>query len=270
MNEAVNRLIDTHTHLDCFYRKGDLESILSEARGEGVEKMITIGTDPEDWALYRKLSSDYPEVIRYSVGLHPCSVEETWEEAVAQIDSYQEALGLVALGEIGLDRFHLPQKDAEKAERVFACQKGAFKAQLGIARKWGTPVVIHSRGAFDETVAMIDASGVDWEKVVFHCFSEGPDEIQKLNERGGRGSFTGIITYKNAEEVRQAAIAQGLEMFMVETDAPYLAPVPHRGKQNKPAFVRRTAEFSAEVFATSFAELACVSTRNAIDFFGLE
>jgi TatD DNase family protein len=269
MNDAENRLIDTHTHLDGFYRKGQLESVLAAAREAGVDKMITIGTEPEDWDLYRTLSSNYPEIIHYSVGLHPCSVDEKWELAVAQLDSYEGLPSLVALGEIGLDRFHLPKKDIEKAEEIFVYQRSAFEAQLEIAKKWGMPVVIHSRGAFDETVAMIDQSGVDWSKVVFHCFSEGPDKMKALNDRGGRGSFTGIITYKNAEEVRQAALSQGSEKFMVETDAPYLAPVPHRGKMNEPAFVSHTAEFSAEVFGVSFAELARISTRNAIDFFGL-
>ncbi len=270
MNEAVNRLIDTHTHLDGFYRKGQLASVLTAAQEAGVGKMITIGTEPEDWGLYRTLSSSFPEIIHYSVGLHPCSVDEKWEEAVVQLTSYKGLPSLVALGEIGLDRFHLPRNDREKAERILTCQQNAFAAQLKIAEKWGRPVVIHSRGAFDETVAMIDQSGVDWSKVVFHCFSEGPDKIKALNERGGRGSFTGIITYKNAEEVRQAALQQGIEKFMVETDAPYLAPVPHRGKRNEPAFVFHTAEFSAEVFGVNFAELARVSTRNAIDFFGLK
>jgi len=270
MNDTVNRLIDTHTHLDGFYRKGQLVPVLETAQEAGVEKMIAIGTEPEDWDLYRTLSSNHPGVIYYSVGLHPCSVDEKWEAAVARLDSYEGLPRLVALGEIGLDRFHLPKKDIEKAEEIFVCQKNAFEAQLAIAKKWGIPVVIHSRGAFDETVAVIDQSGVDWTKVVFHCFSEGPDKMKVLNERGGRGSFTGIITYKNAEEVRQAALSQGIEKFMVETDAPYLAPVPHRGKRNEPAFVSHTAEFSSDVFSVSFEELARVSTRNAIDFFGLE
>ena len=90
--------------------------------------------------------------------------------------------------------------------------------------------MIHSRGAFSECVAAIDASGVDWSRIVFHCFSEGEAEIRELARRGGRGSFTGILTYKNAESVRAAAKAQGLGRLMIETDAPFLAPVPHRGK----------------------------------------
>jgi TatD DNase family protein len=174
------------------------------------------------------------------------------------------------LGECGLDRFHLPKDDAAEAERVLARQRGAFAAQLGIARRLGCPVVVHSRGAFRECVEMIDASGVDWSKVVFHCFAEGEAEMAELARRGSAGSFTGIVTYKSAESVRAAARAQGLARMMVETDAPYLTPVPHRGKPNEPAFVRHTAEFCArEIFGVSAEEFARVTTANARRFFAL-
>jgi TatD DNase family protein len=130
-------------------------------------------------------------------------------------------------------------------------------------------VVVHSRGAFRECVEMIDASGVDWTRVVFHCFAEGEAEIAELMRRGGVGSFTGILTYKNADALRAAAKQQGLAKFMLETDAPYLTPMPHRGKPNEPAFVRHTAAFAAEVFGVTFDELARVSTANAKGFFGI-
>jgi TatD DNase family protein len=174
----------------------------------------------------------------------------------------------VGLGEIGLDRFHLPAEAAE-AERIFARQRAAFAAGLGIARRVGAPVVVHSRGAFRECVEMIDGSGVDWSRVVFHCFSEGAEEMNALTRRGGRGSFTGVITYKNAEGVRAAAMAQGLARLMVETDAPYLAPAPHRGKPNEPAYLRHTAEYCASLFGVSYDALAAVTTRNAAEFFRL-
>ena len=161
-------------------------------------------------------------------------------------------------------------KDPAKAAEIFAWQRAAFDAQLAIAKRLGCPVVIHSRGAFRECVEMIDASGVDWTKVVFHCFTEGEVEIAELTRRGGVGSFTGILTYKTAENVRAAAKAQGVSRFMLETDAPYLTPMPHRGKPNVPAYVRHTAEFAArDVFGLSYDELAAISTANAKRFFGL-
>jgi TatD DNase family protein len=140
---------------------------------------------------------------------------------------------------------------------------------MRIAARLGCPVVVHSRGAFRECVEMIDAARFDWRRVVFHCFSEGPAEMAELTRRGGRGSFTGIITYKTAGAVREAALAQGLDRLMLETDAPYLAPLPHRGKPNEPAYLRHTADFCAGIFGVSAAELAEVTTANAREFFGL-
>lgn len=265
-------IIDTHTHLESFAQRGILPETLARAREAGVDAMITIGTSPEDWELYRGLSRDHAGVVHFSVGLHPCSVEAGWEQAIAQVEGFWKGdiAVPVALGEIGLDRFHLPKNDPAAAEQIFLWQKSAFAEGLSIAKRLGCPVVVHSRGAFAECVEMIDASGVDWSKVVFHCFTEGEAEMAELVRRGGWGSFTGIITYKTAENVRAAARAQGLARLMIETDAPYLTPMPHRGKPNEPAFLRHTAEFCArEVFAMDLDELAEITTGNARRFFGI-
>ena len=265
-------LIDTHTHLETFARRGGsvLAEVIGRARAAGVETIITIGTSPDDWGLYRGLAGEHAGAVYYSAGLHPCSVDGGWAEALAQLEAFWTGpVRPVALGEIGLDRFHLP-KEAAEAEKVFAWQCAAFTAGLAMAKRLGCPIVVHSRGAFRECVAMIDASGVDWTKVVFHCFTEAAAEMAELTQRGGVGSFTGILTYKSAEAVRAAAKAQGLARFMLETDAPYLTPMPHRGKPNEPAFLRHTAEFAArEVFGVSDEELARVSSANARRFFGL-
>jgi TatD DNase family protein len=282
-------LIDTHTHLETFARKGSLREILERAKSADVEALITIGTSPDDWALYQSIVREHPGFVHATVGLHPCSVDADWEKAVAQIEAFWRADRMggaaaasdvtggkspatfrpVALGECGLDRFHLP-KGAAEAERIFQWQRDAFAVQLSLAKRLECPVVVHSRGAFKECVEMIDDSGVAWSRVVFHCFTEGEAEMSELVGRGGFGSFTGILTYKSAEAVRAAAKTQGLERFMVETDAPYLTPMPHRGKPNEPAFVRHTAEFAAsEVFGVSYEELATISSRNARKFFAI-
>jgi TatD DNase family protein len=266
-------LIDTHTHLDSFARRNELGAILERARFAGMEKLVAIGTDTDDWPLYRELAQAHPGLIHFTVGLHPCSVGADWAARVAGVESYWSAGGgisavPVALGEIGLDRFHL-SKDPGEAGKVFAWQKTAFIEQLVIAKRLACPVVVHSRGAFIECVELIDASGVDWRRVVFHCFTEGPLEIAELMRRGGYGSFTGVITYKNADNVRAAALAQGIERLMLETDAPYLTPVPHRGKPNEPAYLRQTAEFCAELFGMNYEKLAGITTVNAKRFYGL-
>ena len=283
-------LIDTHTHLDSFARRGELPAILQRAREAGVEGMITIGTDVDDWSLYRDLvgsAGGQGVALHYTVGLHPCSLGEDWAARVAQLESFwggranpqdepqrltarrDDSPCPVALGEIGLDRFHLP-KEAVAAEKIIGWQRGAFAEQLKLARRLDCPVVIHSREAFAECVEMIDQSGVAWNRVVFHCFTEGPAEMAALVRRGGCGSFTGVITYKSAEAVRAAALAQGLERLMIETDAPYLAPLPHRGKPNEPAYVRHTAEFCAGLFGVNYEHLAEVTTANAKRFYGIQ
>ncbi len=267
-NRAMG-LIDTHTHLDSFARRGELPAVLGRARAAGLEAMVAIGTDTDDWTLYRDLVRENPGVIHHTAGLHPCSVGADWAGRVAQLAAFWNGTPRpVALGEIGLDRFHLP-KDQGEAEKIFGWQRAAFTAQLDMARSLGCPVVIHSRQAFRDCVELIDAAGVDWRRVVFHCFTEGPAEMAELTKRGGCGSFTGVITYKTAAAVRAAALAQGLDRLMLETDAPYLTPMPHRGKPNEPAYLRHTAEFCAGVFGVSPEALAAVTTRKARDFFGL-
>jgi TatD DNase family protein len=257
-------LIDSHTHLESFARRGEVAPVLARARAAGVDQVVTVGTSTDDWGLYAELEAASPDgSVRHTAGLHPCSVDERWPDQVGKLEErWRTGPTPVALGECGLDRFHLP-REAEEAARVFAWQEAAFAAQLEIARRLGCPVVVHSRGAFRECVAQIDASGVDWARVVFHCFTEGAAEIAELSRRGGRGSFTGILTYKSAADVRAAARAQGLAGLMLETDAPYLTPVPLRGQPNEPAFLHHTAAYAAaEVFGVSLEELAAVTSAN--------
>ncbi|MBW7896904.1 MAG: TatD family hydrolase [Opitutaceae bacterium] len=261
------QLVDTHTHLESFAQHGRLGAVLTRAREAGVGAMITVGTAADDWSLYRDLADDHRGFVHYTAGLHPCAVGADWEQQLAQLPAFwRTGRPPVALGECGLDRFHLP-KDPAEAGIIYARQQAAFAAQLDLALQLGCPVVVHSRGALAECVAMIDGSGVDWRRVVFHCFTEGEAEIAGLNRRGGLGSFTGVITYNSAQAVREAALAQGLDRLMIETDAPYLTPVPHRGKPNEPAFVRHTAEFCAELFGVSLEKLAEITTANARAFF---
>ena len=279
-------LIDTHTHLDSFARRGELPAILQRAQAAGLEAMITIGTDTDDWLLYRDLARDHPGRVHHTAGLHPCSVGADWAERVGRLEGFwggawppdalfdsqtrpEAAFHPVALGETGLDRFHLPKDNPAEAERILGWQKAAFAVQLNLAKKLGCPLVVHSRGAFAECVEMIDASGMDWTRVVFHCFTEGPAEMAELTRRGGFGSFTGVITYKNADAVRAAALAQGLDRLMIETDAPYLTPMPHRGKPNEPAYLRHTAEFCTGVFGVGYERLDEVTTANARRFYGI-
>ena len=262
-------LLDSHCHIDRFHHKGILEEVFDRAQVSGVDQLVAIGTEPQDWGVHRELTNAYPEKVAYTLGLHPNEVREDWK---SDIETLKGCLALnpapVGLGEIGLDYFRLP-KDEEKASSCKALQKAAFACQLDLAKEASLPIVIHCRAAFDDCVEMIDESRVDWERVVFHCFTEGPAEIERLLERGGRASFTGIITYGNAENVRRAALAQGMGCLMLETDSPYLSPEPVRGQPNEPANLRHVALFCAALFNTDLESLSCRTTANAKAFYGL-
>lgn len=262
-------LIDTHCHFDTFHQEGTIDAVLSKAEEAGVKRMIAIGTSSEDWTFNKTLRDQYPERMAYTVGLHPCHVGEDWEDQFVQLATFfSEEQGPVGIGEIGLD-YHRLSPYPDEAALTKSWQLEALRTQLSLVLQFDCPVVIHSRNAFEDCVQTIDDSGIDWQKVVFHCFSEGPDAVRQLNERGARASFTGILTYKNAPEVRAAALAQGIDSLMIETDAPYLAPVPQRGKPNEPAFLKHIAEYAAELFGMDYASFAEKTTANAKAFWGL-
>lgn len=262
-------LIDSHCHLLSFQEKGELRAVLQRAAAAGVTRYIAVGTSPKDWVPYRELHTSHTGTIDYTVGLHPCYVDAEWNDAVAQISTFfMPPAAPVALGEIGLDYFHLP-KDPIQAGELMLHQEAAFRQQLSLAHELDIPIVIHSRNAFADTLRMIDESGVNWQKVVFHCFSYGPQEIQQINERGGRASFTGIVTYKNAPEIRDALRSQGINTLMLETDCPYLTPEPHRGKPNEPAHLSHIAQRCAETLAIPLETLAQQTTANTKAFFNL-
>lgn len=262
-------LIDSHCHLLGFQQKGELQAVLERAENEGVTEFITVGTSLKDWVPYREMSAAHPGKIHYTVGLHPCYVEADWQESTAQLSTFFIPPHMpVALGEIGLDYYHLPKDPVEAGENMIH-QEHAFRQQLLLASELECPIIIHSRNAFEDTVRFLDESPADWSKIVFHCFSYGPDEIKEIQKRGGRASFTGIVTYKNAPEIREALRIQGLSTLMLETDCPYLTPEPHRGKANEPAYLKYIAKHSAENLAISEETLAQQSAHNTRAFFQL-
>lgn len=261
-------LIDSHCHLKGSLMRGEVAEVLERMVAAGVGHCITVGTGPEDWELYFKLAGS-EERVSWTVGLHPCDVDDCWEDHLQALPSYFATdPAPVALGEIGLDHFHLPKYPDEAAE-VRSLQEAAFRAQLQLAYELDCPVVIHSRNAVAACVRLIDQSGVDWNKVVFHCFTDGPENLEPILQRGGRASFTGVLTYKNAPLVREAALLQGLDRLMLETDAPYLTPEPRRGQPNEPGFVRDVAVFAAQLFGVGMESLQRQTTQNTAAFFRL-
>lgn len=266
---ALVNWTDSHCHLDGFFRNGTLPKVLEKARHAGVSRFIAIGTEPDDWEINRKISQLCPKEIFYTVGIHPNHVDDHWLNDSTRLAPYFEKEPKpVAIGEIGLDYFRLPKKGPQ-AELGKARQKEAFGKQLELAQTLDVPVVIHCRDAFSDCLEVIDASGISWDRVVLHCFSGGPAEIRYLLKRGGRASFTGIVTFPKTESLRDAVKIQGTAKLMIETDCPYLSPVPFRGQPNEPANLRHIGAFLSQLLEIEEEELAETTSRNAESFFSL-
>lgn len=263
----MSGLIDTHAHLDGFQQRGELTSVLQRADEAGVSRIIAIGTDPGDWEINRNLAETYSGSVFRSAGLHPCHVDATWEAALSALPGFLEKNAhLVALGEAGLDYFRLSK---ENRETLVAWQHQAFREQIRLARSFDLPLIVHSRSAFEDTIRLLREEKFPMERAVFHCFAEGPEEVAELNRLGGRASFTAIATFPKADAVRAALRKQPLDLLMIETDCPYLAPQAVRGQTNEPAYVRLTAQWMAGFLGMPEEELEERTTANAKAFFSL-
>lgn len=236
----TGRLVDSHCHL--YDTRGTaLDEVLAEARAAGVWRMLTVGCDAATTAAAIAIAEQHDDVFA-TAGLHP-------HEAVHGVDSIAGFLDhpkVIAVGEAGLDYYydHSP-RDA---------QREAFAAQIALANEHRLPLVIHTRDAWDDTFDVLIAEGTP-ERTVFHCFTGGPEEARRCLDLGASLSFSGIVTFPNAGTLREAALQCPLNRMLVETDSPYLAPVPHRGRPNRPAYVAHVARFLADLRDLPVAEL---------------
>lgn len=249
-------MIDSHCHLDDEQFDADRDQVIERALAAGVEAMVAIGTGdgPPDIEPAIRLAERYP-CLYATVGVHPHHASKA---DAATLDRLAELLAhpkVVFLGEIGLD-YHYDFSPRERQHEVFI-------EQMRMAARAGLPIVIHTREAWDDTFALLEEH---WRPHhlpgVMHCFSGGPVEAQRAIDLGFYLSFGGIVTYPKALEVQEAARAAPLERLLVETDAPYLAPVPRRGKRNEPAFVIDTALKLAELRGVAVAEIEAATTAN--------
>lgn len=262
-------LIDTHAHLDVFETNKQLNAVLQNAKDANLTRIICCSARYEDWQNYRNIAKENPNFVHWQLGLHPTEVTDADFEYIKQMPEFLKAeTPPVSIGEIGFD-FYKFEGSPTQLDALKTLQKKFFKAQLEIAKDWDLPVCIHARCAVMESIDLISALNFDFKKVVFHCFSGNLEEIKILNSLGGRASFTGIITFKNSAIMRDVMLYQGLEKLMLETDCPYLAPVPFRGKQNEPAYIVHTAKKAAELFNISEEKIADITTKNASEFFNL-
>lgn len=248
-------LVDTHCHLEML---DDPAAAVAEAKAVGVEQIVTIGIDVESSRRAVQLAGREPGVYA-TVGLHPHDAQRLDDAYLAALEELVVQPCVVAVGEVGLDFFRdLSPRDAQRA---------AFSAQIALARRAGLPLVVHVRDAGDEAMAQLAAEASDLT-VVMHCYSL-PEHVDECNARGYYASFAGNVTYKNAAGLREAAARVRDDRLLVETDAPFLAPVPNRGNSNVPAWVTHTAALVAAVRGVSAAELAALTTANARRVFGL-
>jgi TatD DNase family protein len=260
---------DTHAHLDYPDFAGELPQIIERAAAAGIKRIISIGTDLESSRRAIALADRFEPVFAVA-GWHP-------NEALAAPEDLRPALRelarhpkVVAIGETGLDYYRMPSQKpggtAVEDERFKSKQAQIFRQQLELAGELGLNCVIHQRAALDDTLAMMQPF-LGRVRGQFHCFADDASAIQRVLAMGSLVSFTGILTFKNGQNIREVLAAAPMGKFMLETDCPFLAPLPYRGKRCEPAYVKEIADVAAQVKGCSLEELSAASCRTAHEFF---
>jgi TatD DNase family protein len=248
------RIVDSHCHLDFPDFEGELPDIIARARNAGVTRMVTICTRLRNEPAVRAIAEAYPEVF-YAAGTHPMSAAEEPMATVDELVALAAHPKFVGIGETGLD-YHYTADSAE-------VQRRSLRLHIEAAQETGLPLIIHSRAA-DEDMAQILTEGMKARPFgcVMHCYSSGPELARVALDLGFYLSMSGIATFPKSQEVRDIFAAAPLDRILVETDAPYLAPPPHRGRRNEPAYTALTARIGADVFGVSYAEFARATSAN--------
>ena len=244
---------DTHCHLQY---KGMPPDAVDRAVAAGVERMVCIGTDADQSRQAISLAAGSPRRVWASVGVHPHDATQGLDAILPLLDSP----GVVAVGECGLD-YHYDHSPRD-------IQRAAFAAQIALARIHDKALVIHSREAWDDTFELLFTETMP-ERTVFHCFTGGPGEARRALRMGAYLSFSGIITFKNAEDVREAVALCPSDRLLIETDSPFLAPVPHRGQPNEPALVPVVGAAVAAIRGVREEDVAAITSANATKLFEL-
>ncbi len=255
-------LIDSHCHLDRLDltpHNGDLNEVLLAAKQNDVGHILSVCVDLDGLPGILKIAENYPDVSA-SVGVHPTellAVEPTIEELI-KLASHPK---VIAFGETGLDYY---RDDSHKA-----VQQERFRRHIRAAKQTQKPLIVHTRHAREDTLQILQEEGADSCRGILHCFTEDWDMAKRALALGFYISFSGIVTFKNAKELQDIALQVPLDRMLIETDAPYLAPVPHRGKSNYPAYVRYVAEFLAQHRNVPYETIAQQTTQNFCELFKL-
>jgi TatD DNase family protein len=248
-------MIDSHAHLDMEAFDRDRDEVIARAKGAGVERILSLALIDEGCSYKESLAivERYPELVT-AVGCTPHDAKDFGPDGESLLEDLAARNDVVAVGEIGLD-YHYNLSAP-------AIQREVFKRQIRVARRLGLPLIIHHREAEKDLVSIMDDERAGDVGGVLHSFTAGPELARAGLERGFYISFSGILTFKNAESLRSVAREVPLERLLVETDCPYLAPVPHRGKRNEPAFLRETARVLADLKGVSVEILEKATNEN--------
>ncbi|MCG9115557.1 TatD family hydrolase [Laribacter hongkongensis] len=250
-------LIDSHCHLNFPDLAGRIDEVKASMREKGVERAVVISVNVPDYPAVRALALAHEEFWA-TVGVHP-DVEDGPDMDEDFLVAEAAHPKIIGIGETGLD-YHWCKGDLE-------WQRERFRRHVRAARRAGVPLVIHTREAADDTLAVMREAGADAAGGVMHCFTENWDVARAALDLGFYLSFSGILTFKNARQVQEVAAKAPLDRILVETDSPYLAPVPYRGKQNEPAYTRFVAEYLATLRGLSYDEVAAMTTANFFRLF---
>jgi len=247
-------MIDSHCHLEMF--KKDIPQVIKHAQDAGVNTIITISSDTESIDETIKIAEQYPMVYA-TVGIHPHDAKDLNNEIFKKIFELSRHPKVIAIGEIGLD-YHYDHSPRE-------IQLEAFASQLSLAKDVGLPVIIHSREAFEDTIKILKEQNIN--KGVMHCFSGNLNQAKRALEMGFLISISGVVTFKNATKIKEVARFVPDDYLMIETDAPYLAPEPMRGRRNEPAFLIYTAKALAELRGVTVEDIDRITTVNVNKLF---
>ena len=253
-------LVDSHCHLDLLDLSafpGGLAGVIEAARAQDVTRFLCVSINLEHYPHMQALVERHDEVS-VSVGVHP-NERGGYEPTADELAALSARKGVVAIGETGLDYF--------RSEGDLGWQRDRFRTHIRAARAAGKPLIVHSRDAADDTLQILREEGADEAGGVMHCFTGDWEMARKAMDLNLHISFSGIVTFRSAHELMDVARRMPLERMLVETDCPYLAPVPHRGKPNQPAYVRYVAEHIAQLRGVSLEQIAEVTTRNFLTLF---
>ena len=254
-------MTDTHTHIYFPEFNDDIVEVMTRCKGNGIHKLILPNVDEESLPFVKDFHNRYPEITYMAVGLHPTEVKEDWQRVIGEMEKELETGEYVAVGEVGIDLYW--------DQSLISLQKEAFEKQLRMAEKFKLPVIIHSRNAVEETMEVIEKVNPS-VPLIFHSFTGNKKDIERI--RQGCNPFfgiNGVVTYKNAPELREALVEIGIDKILLETDSPYLTPVPHRGKRNDSSYLVHIRDKIAETLSLSPTDVERITDENAASVFGI-